>query len=204
LTGMWNDKQGRYDYYAKTNKYWLLADESPAVTEQAQRLVAEVGAALPGIFSLTNQLLRVLSHSTSLTSNLNFIAITVRPAVSNLAAATAHLDQPGALGEWLLPTNLNHQLEGTLGNANTNLAALVENLGRSLDSLAGITSNLNHQVESNTNLLSTISQTIVHADQFAQGLKRHWLFRSAFKSKDTNAPESVPPKPLRSPKDRSG
>ena len=123
---------------------------------------------------------------------------------------TARLDHPGALGEWLLPTNLNRQLEGTLGSAdaalasaNTNLTALAENLGRSLDNLANLTSNLNGQVQANTNILGEISRAIVNADSFVQGLKHHWLLRSAFKTKDTNAPPAVPPVPLRSPKDES-
>ena len=119
------------------------------------------------------------------------------------------MDQPGALGEWLLPTNINRQLEGTLGSAdaalasaNTNLTALAENLGRSLDNLANLTSNLNGQVQANTNILGEISRAIVNADSFVQGLKRHWLLRSAFRTKDTNAPPTAPPEPLRSPKDK--
>jgi hypothetical protein len=48
-------------------------------------------------------------------------------------------------------------------------------------------------------MLSAISQTVVHTDELVQGLKRHWLLRSAFKTKATNAP---PPAPLKSPKDR--
>jgi hypothetical protein len=208
LAGVWNPKLHQYDFFTRTTKpYWLEAAETPAVTEQVQRLVAEVQQALPGIFNLTNQLSLVLSNSASLTANLNAVALTALPAVSNLAAATRDLDRPGALGEWLLPTNLNRQLETTLGTANatmsaanTNLVALAENLNRSLESLAGITSNLNSQVEANTNLLRTISDTVVHADQFVQGLKHHWLLRSAFKAKDTNAPPAPPPPPLRSPR----
>jgi ABC-type transporter Mla subunit MlaD len=207
ITGVWNEKQTRYEIYTKDTKpYWLEADESAAVTERLERLVGQVEAALPNFLSLTNQLSVVLSNSASLTSNLNTVAITARPAVSNLAAATADLNHPGALGEWLLPSNINTRLEQTLGdadatlvNANTNLSALLDNLNRSLDSLAGITSNLNHQVETNTNLLSAISETVVHADQFVEGLKHHWLLHSAFKTKKTNAPP-VAPKALRSPK----
>ena len=56
----------------------------------------------------------------------------------------------------------------------------------------GITSNLNHQVQINTNLLSAISETVVNADQFIQGLKHHWFLRSAFKTKKTNAPPAAP------------
>ena len=147
--------------------------------------------------------------SSDLTSNLDFVAVSARPVVSNLSAATAHLDRPGALGEWLLPTNINHQLETTLGHANTTitnanaeLAALVENVSRSLDNLAAMTSNLNQQVQANTNVLSAISDTVTHYDQFVQGLKRHWLLRSAFKTKDTNASPSGAAPPLRSPKEQ--
>src|SRR5205823_2103259 len=135
------------------------------------------------------------SNSAHLTSNLNSVAVSALPVVSNLTAATAQLDHPGALGEWLLPTNLSSQLELTLTNAhslngglNTNLTSLVQNLTRSLDNVADLTSNLNHQVEINTNILGAISQTVQHYDEFVQGLKHHWLLRSAFETKPTNAP----------------
>ena len=209
MTGIWNDPEGRYDPCTLRSKYWLLSDESPAVTERLETVITQVEQALPNILNLTNQLANVLSNSSSLTSNLNLVALSAQPAVSNLAAATAHLGEPGALGEWLLPTNLNRELEGTLTNAsatmaaaNTNLTVLVQDLSRSLDNLADMTSNLNSQVQANTNLLSAISQTIIHADQFVQGLKHHWLLRSAFKTKSTNAPPIAPSPPLRSPKEK--
>lgn len=209
ITGVWQDKEGRYAAWtAESKPYWLLSDESPAVTERLEHLVAQVEQALPKILSLTNQLGAALNHGANLTSNLNHLALEVRPAVSNLSAATARLDQPGALGEWLLPTNLNSHLAGTLESAqsalaaaNTNLAAMAKNLERSLDHLAGITGNLNAQVQANTNLVTAVSDAIIHADQFIQGLKRHWLFRSAFKQ--SAAPSrGAPPanEPLRSPK----
>jgi len=209
MTGVWEDKEARYEVYTNgVSKYWLLSDESPALTERLETLVSEVESNLPHVFALTNQLVETLTNGTTLLSNLNVVAVSVRPVVSNLAAATAHLDQPGALGEWLLPTNVNRQLEGTLANAsaalasaNTNLTALVENLNRSLDNLANITSNLNSQVQSNTNLLTAISDAIIHADQFIQGLKHHWLFRSAFKPKTSKPPPTPPADKLRSPKD---
>jgi hypothetical protein len=64
-------------------------------------------------------------------------------------------------------------------------------LSLTLDHLADITSNLNAQVQANTNMLGVVSKTMGDADDFVQGLKRHWLFRSAFKKEnkgDTNAP----------------
>lgn len=211
ISGMWNDQEGRYDPFTNgVSKYWLISDESPAVTEQIQQMIGQVQQALPNILRLTNQLATVLGNSAALTSNLNVVALAARPAVSNLAAATTHLDHPGALGEWLLPTNLNQQLSGTLTQANatlagvnTNLDSLVGNLNRTLDNLADITSNLNNQVEANTNLLSSISGAVTHSDEFVQGLKRFWLFRRLFKSKQTNVPPAPPPQPVLSPKEKS-
>jgi hypothetical protein len=217
MTGIWNDQEGRYDPYTRKSKYELLPEESAAVTERLEKLVSEVEQALPNFLRLTNQLVTVLSNSASLTSNLNAVAVGAQPTVSNLTLLTARLDHPGALGEWLLPTNMQHQLEGTLSNADfalgsanaalrsadTNLTALAEGLGRSLDNLANVTSNLNSQVQANTNILGEISRAIVDADSFVQGLKHHWLLRSAFRTKETNAPPAAPLEQLRSPKDES-
>ena len=75
----------------------------------------------------------------------------------------------------------------------------MENLARSLDNLADMTSNLNTQVQSNTNMLGSISKAVTDADDLVQGLKRHWLLRSAFKTPvATNAP---PAQRLNSPRD---
>jgi hypothetical protein len=211
MTGIWNDHDGRYDPYRKGDKYWLFSNETPAATEQLQGLVAQVQKALPGVFSLTNQLLGVLSNSADLSSNLNVIALAARPAVSNLTVALAQINRPGALGEWMLPPNILHELETTLGtanasltNASTDLTILASNLNRSLDNLASITANLNEQVVTNPTLLRGISDTVVHTDQFIQGLKRFWLFRHLFPTPTTGATNALPARPapsLKSPKD---
>jgi ABC-type transporter Mla subunit MlaD len=197
-TAVWNDKAGRYEAYVGTNRYWLPADESPAVTERLERLVGQVEKALPDFLSLTNQIASVLGNTVDLASNLNALASEARPAATNLASLSAQLRGPGALGEWMLGTNGQRQVDTALENASaailhtdTNLTVLVENLARSLDNLAGITSNLNVQVQSNTNILGEISAAVVNADDLVQGLKRHWLLRSAFKGK-TNAPSATP------------
>jgi len=208
FTGVWLDKEGRYDFYNRTNKpYWLRSDESPAVTERFERLVAQIEKALPNFLGLTNQIAAVLANGATLTSNLNVVALEAQPASANLAALSAQLRAPGALGEWLLGTNglkrtdaVLESADAALTHADTNLTALAENLARTLDNLAGITSNLNAQVEANTNILSAISTAVVNADDLVQGLKRHWLLRSAFKAKTTNAP-APPPERLRSPRD---
>jgi len=198
MTAVWNDHDGTYEAFFKGSRklYALPVDESPAITERLEAVADSVQNALPGVFALTNQLAVVLSNSANLTSNLNEFAMSARPLATNLNAATAHLDHPGALGEWLLPTNITVQLETTLGNANatvinvnTNLVTVIQDIGHSLDNLADLTSNLNQQVQQNTNILSNVSKAVVDTDDLVQGLKRHWLFRSAFKHKETNAPK---------------
>jgi ABC-type transporter Mla subunit MlaD len=216
MTGIWNDQDGRYEVYKKGNRYWLHSKETPAATDQLQALVAQVQSALPGVFNLTNELNQVLTNTAALTSNLNVVAVSARPAVSNLSAALATLDQPGALGRWLLPTNVVRGVEDTLGaattsltNASTNLTMLASNLNRSLDSLAGITGNLHEQVAANPTLLRGVADAIVHADQLVQGLKRFWLFRHLFPADsgtpappaNTNSPPASPGSAVRSPKD---
>jgi hypothetical protein len=81
-------------------------------------------------------------------------------------------------------TNANTLLAGV----NTNLDTLTDQVGLTLINLADITSNLNVQVQANSNMLGGISKTIMDSDDFIQGLKRHWLLRSAFKTKSTNQP----------------
>ena len=218
-TAVWDDKKGSYVKFIpkddpaanlKANLYWLPADESPAVTERLEELVGQVEKALPDFLSLTNQIVGVLSNTFNLTSNLNTVATDARPIATNLAYISSQLREPGAFGEWLLGTNAPRQVNATVENANsiithadTNLAAFFANLAMSLDNLAGITSNLNAQVQANTNILGAISKAVVDADDLVQGLKRHWLLRSAFRTR-TNSPAispAVAPR-LNSPKDR--
>lgn len=185
----------------RVNIYFLDPVESPAVTERLDQLVTQVEKALPNILSLTNKIGSVLDNSANLASNLNVVALNAQPASSNLAQLAAQLRGPGALGEWALGTNGQRNLDAVLGNANTmvantdtNLALLVEKLALSLDNLAGITSNLNAQVQANTNMLGSISKAVVDADDLVQGLKRHWLLRSAFRDQAgaTNKPANPP------------
>jgi ABC-type transporter Mla subunit MlaD len=213
-TVVWIDQDGQYtNYFAKphpaANLYWLPSDETPAITERLEKLVAQVETALPGILSLTNQIATVLSNSVALASNLNVVALNAQPASSNLTALSRQLREPGSLGEWMLGIAGQRQLQAAVDNANsaitnadTNLTTIVENLARSLDNLAGITSNLNAQVQANTNILGSISTAVADADNLVQGLKRHWLLRSAFKSKTTNTP-APPLQRLKSPRNSS-
>jgi len=207
-TAVWHDKEGAYVKFIpkpdkNANLYWLPANESMAVSERAEKLIGQVEQALPGILDLTNKITAVLGNSATLASNLNIVALSAQPAASNFALLAAQLRGPGAFGEWALGTNGQKDLEATLANVNqtvantdTNLNELFENLALSLDNLAGITSNLNAQVQSNTNMLGSISQAVVDTDDLVQGLKRHWLLRSAFKKK----PDTKTTQPTVSPK----
>lgn len=212
-TGVWNDYQGGYVKFTprsptqKPNLYWLYSEETPAVTEQVDKIIAQVREALPNILGLTNQLSAMLVHGTSMASNLNDMAQAARPVATNLTAISMKLREPGSIGEWMLGVAGQRQLQATIENTYTtitnanmaitntdaNLTELLDNLGRSLNSLADITSNLNSQVQNNTNILSSISKAVTDADDLVQGLKRHWLLRSAFKAKPPPATNAPPP-----------
>jgi ABC-type transporter Mla subunit MlaD len=92
-------------------------------------------------------------------------------------------------------SNLNFtviQTHPILTNANSLIAHMDTNVTANLINLANITSNLNAQVQANSNMLSGLSKSVTDADTFIQGLKHHWLLRSAFKDenkKKTATPE---------------
>jgi hypothetical protein len=183
--------------------YWLAPNESPSLQDRVQKAVDEVEAALPNILNLTNQLAATLASATTLTSNLNTVAVSAQPVVSNLTTLTGELNRPGALGDWLLPTNVNAKLDSVMGNADSavgNLNTNLLNLNLSLLHLADLTSNLNQQVQVNTNILSSVSKTVTDTDDLVQGLKHHWLLRSAFKKQNTNAAPKKYTEPALSPK----
>lgn len=188
--------------------YWMTPQESPAVTERLERVVDQVEKALPNFLRLTNDLGLILANTATATANFALIASNTVPTADHLAQLSAQLRGAGALGAWILPPGGPDQLAGTLTNVNsltantdTNLNLLVSELARSLDSLANITSNLNAQVQVNTNIVTSVSDIIVHTDDLVQGLKRHWLFRSAFKTPKTNAPPAKTDGVLRAPND---
>jgi ABC-type transporter Mla subunit MlaD len=192
-------------YTNLTASYWIDPDEAPSLQDRAQKVIDEVEAALPNILNLTNSIAGTLNGATTLTSNLNTVAVNVQPAISNVTILLSQLNKPGALGDWLLPTNVNQKLDSVMDNADMATANLNTNLmtlNQSLEHLADLTSNLNHQVQINTNMLSDISKAVVDTDDLVQGLKHHWLLRSAFKSenKKTNAPPEKPGNPALSPK----
>ena len=178
IVASWDGRIHRYvNFTAGRDTAWLRAVETPPVSDQLQAMVSQVQSALPGILALTNKIAAVLDNAANATSNLNTAMIEARPMITNFAIVSEQLREPGGPMVWVLGTNGNEQVQGSL----TNVDALLINL-------ANITSNLNAQVQANSNMLSGISRTVTDSDDFVQGLKRHWLLRSAFKHKATNAP----------------
>ena len=197
---IWDEKAAKYKPIPKLNKgFWLHVDESPALTERLETVVNLVEAALPDFLSLTNKLARVLTNAAAITAHADDLLIGAKPVLTNFAQISANLSGPkGSLGEWLLPTNVNLQLQNTLttanatlGTAQTNLNAMASNLLASLENVASLTSNLHAQVEGNGLILTEISDLVIHTDEMVQGLKRHWLLRSAFGQGSNRPPESI-------------
>ena len=196
IVASWHHHTRRYENFTPSSEdAYLHAVETPPISDQVQAMVTQVQAALPGILSLTNKLAAVLDNAANVTSNLNTTIVAAQPAVTNFAVISAELREPGGLMTWALGPNGNGQIQGALTNLNsllsstdTNLDRLTAEISLTLENLAGITSNLNAQVQANSNILGSISKIVVDSDDLVQGLKRHWLLRSAFKTKATNAP----------------
>ncbi len=196
IVASWDGRKQRYvNFTPDRDSAWLRAVETPPVSDQLQAMIAQVQKALPNVLALTNQLAAVLNNTASATSNLNVAATETHPLLTNFAALSAQLRQPGGLGVWMLGTNGEQRTQSVVANVDTNLVLL----SVTLNHLADITSNLNAQVQANTNMLGIISKTVGDADDFVQGLKRFWLFRSTFEKSNatTNVPTSknlLPPR----------
>ena len=189
IVASWDGRIHRYvNFTAERDTAWLRAVEMPPVSDQLQAMVSQVQSALPGILALTNKIAAVLDNAANATSNLNTAMIEARPMITNFAIVSEQLREPGGLGVWVLGTNGDWQIQTALTNLNSLLENTDTNFSALLINLADITSNLNAQVQANTNLLGGISKSVTDADDLVQGLKRHWLLRSAFKTKATNAP----------------
>jgi hypothetical protein len=197
---IWDDKVGRYTQITnKIKGYWLHAEESPALTERLETVVNTVEAALPNFLGLTNKLTQVLTNASDIFKHADDVLVSAKPILTNFAQISANLSGPkGTLGEWILPTNINAQLQttlaaasGTMTSAQTNLNVLSTNILSSLENLANLTSNLNAQVQANGLILYQLSELVVHSDELVQGLKRNWLLKSSFNQKTNQPPQSI-------------
>ncbi len=195
IVASWHEDLKRYDFYnyEKDGPIELPALDSVPVADRIDRIVGQVEGAIPGILALTNQLTTVLNNAVNVTSNLNNTLISAnnaigvaQPMLTNFAYISTELREPGGPLAWALGPDGNLQLQGALTNLNSLLVNTDTNLGALLINLADITGELSTQVRGNTNLVGGIYKTILDTDDMVQGLKRHWLLRSAFKK--TNQP----------------
>lgn len=206
IVGSWHEFTHQYSAFTPDKESAYLPVLEPiGVGDRLGQVVAEVQQALPNFLALTNQLTRILNNTADTTSNLNATIVSVRPAMTNLVAITSLLKEPGGIGELALGqngpgrivtvltnisttlTNVNALLVNTDTNLNNTFAGVLE----TLDHVADITSNLDSQVGANGNMLTGIDKTIRDSDDFIQGLKRHWLLRSAFKQKPVPATNNM-------------
>jgi ABC-type transporter Mla subunit MlaD len=176
-----------------SNVNTFISNAQPVMV-RASNTLAEIQPTLQNVARITGNL-------TNAQGSLGQWLITQdlqRQIDSTLGSARATL---GALTNTLASTagaatNTMSKVDLTLDDArkfmkqtDTNIAVVVSELTRTLDKLSNMTSNIHEQLERNTNFVSEVSSLIVHADDLLQGLKRHWLLRSAFK---TNAPPKSP------------
>jgi len=214
-TGIWDHEGGRYlvpDSDEKTKKgYFLMPDEALALADRLEKVVSAVENALPNILDLTNGLNRLLDSSALTATHADELLLSARPIVNNLTKLTTDLSSgnQGALGDWLLSPEMSRQITEALASANTlltnsdaRLTGVAVDIDQTLENLANITGNLHAQVKANTNIVSEVSKLIIDADDMVQGLKRHWLLRSAFKNKPGGSTSSQPaPRRAVSPRD---
>ena len=203
----------KYTPLSETKKgFFLRLDESDTMMAQVQRILAKldgisgtVNAAMPG---LTNELQKTLGNISVLTESLK-PALTNPGGIGKLLLPTnlvARFDQPGGIGELIIPTNLNTELVGTLAGVRTNLPGTLSNVNQRMTDLGPLLTNLTTgtarlgplmtnadealgSVKSNT--VPRVNSLLETLDSFVAGMKRHWLFRGAFKTVPTNAPPGV-------------
>ncbi len=170
----------------------LEPEEAPALTQRAEQLVARLEETLPDI---TRKLDGALGNAERLTANLDDLLTKAHPVVANLDTITTHLREPkGSLGEWLLPPDLRARMDHTLQGVDASLVRLQ----RTLDETQAAAGSLRTQLDSNRHVLGDVSDLVRDTDDLVQGLKRHWLLRSAFPQP---APEAGEPRlePLLAP-----
>ena len=205
LSGKKDGPNLRYLPLSENKKgYYLPLDQSETLLAQVQQVLAKVrgigtkvDAALPG---LTEELYLTLTNVHAITAQL-------RPNVGPPGALgamvlptnlVARFGQSGGLGDLVLPTNLNAQLiatlaavPGTLSNLDqrtASLGVLITNLAMGTAPLGNAITNLDltlGDVRSNT--VPEATALLRTLDSFAEGLKRHWLFRGAFKAPKAEA-----------------
>ncbi len=192
--------------------FWLPAVESAPLQQHLTDIANSVNAALPGVFAITNQVAAAITNLNGITSQLGATMPKLDAAVGDFRGLMGDvrplLLNPGAVGELLVPTNLNRELTLTLSNLNPGtgpIAVTLSNLNVRMGDVGVALSNVNLQLSANTNLLSDANQLTRDVGSLAVTLetlfKRHWLFRSAFKTNRPPESTSTPERPTLPPRD---
>jgi hypothetical protein len=115
---------------------------------------------------------------------------------------TPWLSRTGGLGELVIPEKLNRELTATLASVRATVPGAVSNLDSRTASLGLLLTNLTAGTARAGSLVTNLDETIAKVktntvpevntlldtlNSFVTGMKRHWLFRSAFKEQKTNA-----------------
>lgn len=109
ITAKWEDQSAAYTNWGTgSTPYYIVADESLALTKRAEKLVTQIETALPNILGLTNQVFALLATSTRtlttldaraaelqpVVSNANFLVASFHPVSSNIHRISANLTNP--------------------------------------------------------------------------------------------------------------
>jgi ABC-type transporter Mla subunit MlaD len=173
VTSIWVD--GAWAPFTDKSKgVGLEPEEEVPLAVRAQQLLTVIEKSLP---AMLENLDRTLANTAALTEDAGRLVASGERAMASVEKITANLENPdGSLGEWLLPPDVNDGLLEALTAVNADL----RELQKTLENVGGMTGSLREQVESNDRILSEISSLVVETDDLMQGLKRHWLLKSAF------------------------
>lgn len=182
------------------NGVFLITEENPPLPEKLGQIAQTVDAALPSLLALTNKVDAVLSNVISLTAQVEKTLPRVQSAIGEAEKLIGDVrpltQKPGGIGELLIPTNLNSQLTVALDDVHknadrlgplvTNISQAVSDMRSTLQVVQNTVSNLQSQLAANPDLAPAVTQVAAKTAQLAETtdtlLKRHWLFRSAFKT----------------------
>lgn len=189
----------------QTNGFFLIAEESKPLPEKLAEVAQKVDAAMPSILGLTNRLESVLTNVVLLTKEIERTMPQVRKTIAEAEKLMGDVrpltSKPGGIGDLLIPTNFTsqisnvlqdvHQNAENLGPLVTNISLAVSDMRATLLVVQNTVSNLQGQLSSNTNLMPAVAMVAEKTAQLAEStdtlLRRHWLFRSAFKTNKAEA-----------------
>lgn len=139
------EQESLYDPIKKDSRFWLKPDETMALGDRLEGVAKTIEATLPKIFVMTNQVNRILENSVAATSNLNSTIMTAQGAVSNLTSITTQLTgKKGALGDWLLPAEINTNIQSILSTATGSLTNADQTIAAARLTLTNANTTLQH------------------------------------------------------------